>query len=179
MDFSTREDIDAPIDGVFAALTEFDRFERAAMRRGAEVVRSDLPDPPGLGSSWRLAFDYQGKRRRITATIDRLEVPTLIRFTGAAKAVTGEIRLELVALSRGRTRVKVSLQVLPQSLVARIYIQSLRLMKSRVNERFAARVSAFAQSIEERARDRLRIQSTSERLAITAKTVASILGTRN
>jgi hypothetical protein len=31
--------------------------------------------------------------------------------------------------------------------------------------------------IEERARDRLRIQSTSERLAITAKTVASILGT--
>ena len=33
--------------------------------------------------------------------------------------------------------------------------------------------------IEERARDRLRIQSTSERLAITAKTVASILGTRN
>ena len=33
--------------------------------------------------------------------------------------------------------------------------------------------------IEERARDKLRIQSTSERLAITAKTVASILGTRN
>jgi hypothetical protein len=31
--------------------------------------------------------------------------------------------------------------------------------------------------IEERARDRLRTQSTSERLAITAKTVASILGT--
>lgn len=30
--------------------------------------------------------------------------------------------------------------------------------------------------IEERARDRLRAHSTSERLAITAKTVASILG---
>jgi len=31
--------------------------------------------------------------------------------------------------------------------------------------------------IEERAKDRLRVHSTSERLAITAKTVASILGT--
>ena len=31
--------------------------------------------------------------------------------------------------------------------------------------------------IEERARERLKVQSTSERLAITAKTVASILGT--
>ena len=31
--------------------------------------------------------------------------------------------------------------------------------------------------IEERARERLKAQSTSERLAITAKTVASILGT--
>jgi len=31
--------------------------------------------------------------------------------------------------------------------------------------------------IEERARERLRAHSTSERLAITAKTVASILGT--
>ena len=38
MKFSTKEDIDAPIDAVFDMLCEFDQFERAAMRRGAEVL---------------------------------------------------------------------------------------------------------------------------------------------
>ncbi len=35
MKFSTRKDIDAPIDHVFASVSDFQVYERAAMRRGA------------------------------------------------------------------------------------------------------------------------------------------------
>ena len=35
MKLSTREDIAASIDAVFAELTDFDGFERAALRRGS------------------------------------------------------------------------------------------------------------------------------------------------
>ena len=62
MKFSTKEDIDAPIDAVFEMLCEFDQFERAAMRRGAEVQRVDQLAEPGVGMLWEAAFDNARQR---------------------------------------------------------------------------------------------------------------------
>lgn len=152
MDFSTKEDIEAPIDAVFAALQDFDGFERAAMRRGAEVVRTDVPRLTGAGIGWRVGFDYRGKRRSITGRLEAIEAPVLMRFSGVAKAFSATLTLDLVALSRRRTRVSVALSVEPKTLVARIFIQSLRLTKTRVNARFAKRVKTFARGLEDRLR---------------------------
>ena len=51
MKFSTREDIEAPIEHVWAQISNFDAFERQALRRGAEIARSDSQGAPGL--TWR------------------------------------------------------------------------------------------------------------------------------
>src|SRR3954469_8688000 len=55
------------------------------------------------------------------------------------------------------------------------YHRYRNLLAEAVDER--SRLAFIDLLIEERARERLRAHSTSERLAITAKTVASILGT--
>jgi hypothetical protein len=55
------------------------------------------------------------------------------------------------------------------------YHRYQNLLAEAVDER--SRLALIDLLIEERARERLQVQRTSERLAITAKTVASILGT--
>ncbi len=152
MKLNTKEDIEASIEEVFAALTDFDGFERAALRRGAEVARTDQPRVTGLGQGWRMAFDYRGKRRQLTARLVGFDRPNALRFAGSSKALDGEMLVDLVALSRRRTRVAVSLEILPKTLAARIFVQSLRLAKGRVTDRFARRIKAFAVVIEDRLR---------------------------
>jgi len=74
MKFSTKEDIEAPLEAVFEMMCDFETFERAAMRRGAEVQRTDTKTVPGVGMAWRAAFMLRGKRRQVeleTVTFER------------------------------------------------------------------------------------------------------------
>lgn len=152
MHFSSREDIEAPITFVFDQLSDFEGFERAALRRGIEVVRTDRMPAPGPGMSWRTLFTMRGKRRRMEITLQSFEVPGKLMFDGESKNLTGELHVELVDLSPRRTRVVVKLDVQPLSLPARIMLQSIRLAKSRTQEKFRTRVRDQAKEIERRYR---------------------------
>ncbi len=83
MKFTTREDIEAPIEHVFAAVTDFDGFERQALRRGAEVTRKDTMGKPGVGSEWNLKFTFRGKRREVDARIAKFDMPNGLPQTAA------------------------------------------------------------------------------------------------
>lgn len=56
MKFSTREDIDLPIDQVFAQVSDLDQFERAALRRGVKIRRMDDSAQPKVGMAWEMDF---------------------------------------------------------------------------------------------------------------------------
>ncbi|MEO1026387.1 MAG: SRPBCC family protein, partial [Pseudomonadota bacterium] len=55
--------------------------------------------------------------------------------------------VDLVALSKARTRMLVSLDLKPTTLSSRLMVQSLRLAKGSLNRRFKARVAQFASGI--------------------------------
>ena len=54
MKLSGRTDIQAPVEFVFDAISDFDFWERAALRRGAEVTRTDKLRQPAPGMSWMI-----------------------------------------------------------------------------------------------------------------------------
>ena len=93
MKFSTKEDIEAPIDAVFDMLCEFDQFERAAMRRGAEVQRVDQLAAPATGMKWEAAFDMRGKRREIQIDMQSFERPTEMRLATTSPQKTASVHL--------------------------------------------------------------------------------------
>ncbi|MBL4915616.1 SRPBCC family protein [Szabonella alba] len=156
MKFSTREDIEAPLDNVFAALSDFETWERAAMRRGAEVIRTDRMAAPGPGMGWHVEFIYRGKLRKMDIALAEMLPGQRLILDGKAAPADGRLEFDLVEMGPRRTRITVGFEVKPRSLAARLFLQSLKLAKSRVNRRFDLRVARMAADIEDRYRASLR-----------------------
>ncbi len=150
MKFSTKEDIEAPIDAVFEMLCNFEGFERSAMRRGAEVQRVDTLTTPGVGMMWNAVFEMRGKRRELQVEMVTFDRPNDIVLESTSPGLVGRMSFELMALSRGRTRLGVELDVKPLTLAARLLVQSMKLTKGTLTRRYKKRVAEYAQSMEER-----------------------------
>ena len=150
MKFSTREDIEAPIDVVFETLCDFEAFERSAMRRGAEVQRLDRMVEPGVGMTWSALFELRGKKRNVQITMATFDKPNEIGLSAKSPGIDGTMVFELIALSRGRTRLKVELEVKPLNLSSRLLVQSMKLAKTSLTKKYKLRVAEYAKTVEER-----------------------------
>ncbi|MEP1767978.1 MAG: SRPBCC family protein [Sulfitobacter sp.] len=150
MKFSTKEDVEAPIAETFEMLCDFEMFERAAMRRGAEVQRIDTKSVPSVGMAWRSAFNLRGKRRQVDVEMVAFERPHEMVLECDSQGLQTMLNIELVALSKKRTRIMVSCEIKPQNLSARLLVQSLKLAKTSLTKKFKLRVAEFAKSLEDR-----------------------------
>lgn len=150
MQFSSKEDIEAPIAVVFAMLSEFETHERSAIRRGMEVQRSGLITPIAPGLIWNAKFVMRGKQRDIRLTLTDYDSPNSMQFEAASQGIDSKFQLDLVALSPRRTRLSVVLNMAPKTLSARLFVQSLKLAKSSLTKRFKLKVADYALSIEDR-----------------------------
>ncbi|MEL7099945.1 MAG: SRPBCC family protein [Pseudomonadota bacterium] len=154
MKFSTREDVEAPIDATFDMLTDHEGFARQAIRRGAEVQRTDSRAEPGPGMMWDVAFSMRGRRRQLSLQMDRFDRPNEIGLSFVTDGLTGTFTAECLALSKNRTRVQIALELSPQNLSARLLVQSLKLAKTSLTKRFKLRVADYAKTMEERYQSR-------------------------
>lgn len=150
MKFSSREDIEAPIDYVFDQVTDFPVFERAAVRRGADVTRHGDDAAAKVGTSWSIAFKFRGKRRDVDAKLTHLDVPNGFTAETVSGGLQGQVQIELVPLSPNRTRMAVGVEMTPKNLSARLMLQSLKLAKSSLDRRFKLRIAEFATTIQDR-----------------------------
>lgn len=150
MKFNAREDIEAPIDFVFEHVTNFQAFERSALRRGAEVQRVDTLSSPGVGMKWDVAFELRGKMRELKMELTSLDVPNGLVLSSRSTAMGGNMIVDLVALSRGRTRMSVDVELKPVNLSSRLLVQSLKLARSNLTSRYKSRIAGFANELEER-----------------------------
>jgi len=150
MHLSGREDIEAPIARVFEEITDFKRFERNAMRRGAEVARTDTLSAPGVGMGWQARFRLRGRMRDLSLRLSAYDPPNGIAVTAEAATIEAVMRIDLVSLSRARTRLSVDLSVTPRNLAGRLLLQSMKLAKGNLGKRFRLRLADYAMDVEDR-----------------------------
>lgn len=150
MKFSTNEDIDAPIDQVFAAVSNLEFYERAAIRRGAEVTRTSAHEAPEPGMTWKARFLFRNRMREARIELVELEPPQSMSFESQSGGMQSMLDIELVPLARARTRLTVGLELKPLNLPARLLVQSLKLAKGNLQKRFKNRVAELALELGQR-----------------------------
>ena len=144
MRFAARADMDLPIDTAFDRLSDFAAFERIAAKRGVEVERTGKA---GSADAWHLKFRLRGKMRAMALTLDRCERPEALAFLGESKSFNLHGVITLIALSRTRTRLGTEIDVRPRTLSGRLFLQSMRLVKSGYSRKFEAGVQSLAERI--------------------------------
>jgi len=149
MKFSSRDDVNVPIEQVFEKMTDFASWERIALRRGVQVTRTDSFEDVGPGMAWKVKFRYRGKQRKLVAQMVRYEVPSEVGFAGHLGGLGMNFTLDLIALSPRRTRISTALDLRPETLTARLFLQSLRLARSRLKAGYKSRTEKYAKSMEE------------------------------
>ena len=152
MKLTTKQDIEAPAAFVAAQIADFDSWERAAMRRGADVSRTDKLAVPGVGMGWLTKFRYRGKDRQLALKLDRFATDGQYAFSATSPQTDGVMTLELVEMAAKRSRVFIMVEVMPKSFTAKLFVQSLKLAKGRVDKALATRSAQFAGEIEDRYR---------------------------
>lgn len=150
MKLTAKCDIEVPASFAFACLTDFATWERDAARRGAEVERpADMP-MTGLGAGWRIRFPFRGKMRKVLVRLESLTQDSEATFSMDSPAMEGTTAVDVLTLSPRRTRLRVSVTVRPKTLAARLFLNTLRLAKGRVQTKFDMRIRQLGGMIEDR-----------------------------
>lgn len=152
MRFTGKTEINAPLNASFAAIADFEAYERHAKRSGAEVERVDALNRPGPGMMWAIRMELRGKLQKIEIELADYDPPNKLIFTGGTDSFDAEVLLELITLSARETRATITIDLKPKSLAARLILQSARLTKGSINKRIRKRLNRFAEEIEGRVR---------------------------
>jgi len=150
MKLTAKTDLEAPLGFVYASLIDHVAWEREAAQRGVEVERpADMP-LTGIGAGWQIRAAFRGRLRKLLLRIDDMVVNDQVVFGLEGQSITGRTVLEVLALSPRRTRLRVVVEVKPKTLAARLFLNSLRLARGRVQGRFDKRVAQLGARIEDR-----------------------------
>lgn len=148
MRLASKQDVEAPINAVFARVSDFDSFTRQAMRRGAEVRRKPPESPVGLGAAWQINLAWRGRERHFEPEVTIWEPPSGFCLHSVSGGMVVDCRVDLVALTPARTRLTLSFDAQGKSLTARLLLQSLRLTRSNLTKRLDLRLAEFCTGID-------------------------------
>lgn len=150
MKLTAKTDIDAPAGFLYESLTDFPNWEREAVRRGIDIDRPAGVPLTGLGASWRISGRFRGKQRRLLLRIVKLVPGEVIEYSFDSPSANGSIEFDISTLSARRSRLRLAIDVRPKTLAARLFLNTIRLAKGRVEGKLEARLVGLGSYVKQR-----------------------------
>ncbi|MDJ0858709.1 MAG: SRPBCC family protein [Dinoroseobacter sp.] len=148
MQLNTTEILTGHIEDVFDALSDFARAERAAMSRGISVERLDALGAPGEGVKWRIGFFARGRDREAEMEVTKFTRPTALRYEGHVGGLFFETNVACRVADSNATEVTVAIKLRAKSMSARVLLQSLKIARRRVQQRFRKSIRNILREVE-------------------------------
>lgn len=150
MQFRASETVTGGIDRVHALVSDMAYYERRALEAGLEVQRLDKLPAPAPGMQWRIPFRAKGRDRVADIELVKLSVPTTLRFEGKVQGLLFEAVVDCRVLDPEATEVTVSTKLRAKSITAKVLMQSMKLARTTLNERYRKRVRKVLRDLEDR-----------------------------
>ena len=147
MKFVATEEVAAPIEAVWARVSDFDGFETRAAARAGPIERRP-PGPASKGTVWEGRVEAMGKVRDARVTLERLDPEESLVARGVVEGVEVDCLVALEPLGSQRTRMVVTTEASGTGIAARLALKAASLKKASLDERYARRLADFAGSIE-------------------------------
>ena len=71
-----------------------------------------------------------------------------MRFESTGKGLDGVVKIDLLALSPRRTRLRLDMKISANTVAATILLQSLRFARRNIDRRFKSKLAEFARDLE-------------------------------
>ena len=150
MKLTAKTDLEVPAAVVFAALIDTPTWEREAIRNAVEVERPPGTPDSGVGAEWRIRGHFKGKARKVTARITDLTPGQRLSMSLDSPSIDGVVQIEVMVLSPRRSRLRTDLEIKPKTLAARLFVNTMRLAKGRVQARFEKGLTQLGARIKDR-----------------------------
>lgn len=154
MKFTAKDDLNAPRDAVFAALTDARWVESLALNRGVELRRVAGQGAATAGTRWHADVQLRGKARQVQVDVSDTQAPNRIIFVVTLDGLTADVMVELAPLAEVRTRMATEVRLGARSLAARLLVQSMKFTRGATEKRMRVRTAQFAQILAARADQR-------------------------
>jgi hypothetical protein len=150
MKLTAKTDLEVPAAFVFATLIDHPSWEREAVRNGVEIERPPGTPDSGVGATWQIRGHFRGKARKVLIRIEDLTPDQRLGLLLDSPSIEGISRIEVMVLSPRRSRVRADIEVKPKTLAARLFINTMRLAKGRVQARFEKSLGQLSTRIKDR-----------------------------
>lgn len=150
MKLTAKTDLEVPAASVFATLVDTVSWEREAVRNGVEIERPPGTPGTGVGAEWRIRGHYRGKSRKAVIRVEEMVPDQRLTLVIDSPTMEGQSRIEVMVLSPRRSRVRIELEIKPKTLAARLFINTMRLAKGRVQARFERGLGQLGARIKDR-----------------------------
>jgi len=148
MKFVNHSDVQRPMDAVFDYISQFEALEARAKSAGLKVRRVSGDAALAVGTQWQVEGRFAGAERKVDIRLEQVKAPNSLVFKNVTGGIEVDFEVQVLPQAANRTRLRTITNMKARSLSARLILQSMRLIRPRINGRIDRALAKLAARIE-------------------------------